>query len=140
MAASQDLFHFLMVVFVAAVFAEYEIISRVGENATLEAGCDENLVAWENNTEPFYALLVQTMTFDVEINGTLQNITLSRDAIQVLADSMPIFPILFYDSDEGENGTQRPVICASPPKDDTVGVYITSSLLILCCVIALITT
>jgi hypothetical protein len=94
MAASQDLFHFLMVVFVAAVFAEYEIISRVGENATLEAGCDENLVAWENNTEPFYTLLVESMTFyNVEINGTFQNITLSRDALRVLADSMPIFPL-----------------------------------------------
>jgi hypothetical protein len=94
MTASQDLFHFLMVVFVAAVFAEYEIISRVGENATLEAGCDENLVAWENNTEPFYAMLVESMTFyNVEINGTFQNITLSRDALRVLADSMPIFPL-----------------------------------------------
>ena len=76
------------------------------------------------------------MTFyNVEINGTFQNITLSRDALRVLADSMPIFPIIFY-----ENGTQRPVICASPPKDDAAGVYITSSLLIICCVIALITT
>ena len=143
MAASQALFHFLMVGFVAAVFAEFEIISRVGENATLEAGCDENLVAWENNTEPFYALLMRTVT--VEMNGTngtnatLQNITVY--AIRVLADSMPIIPILFFDS---ENGTERPVICATPPPDNVdtaliVVVYITSSLSIICCVIALVT-
>ena len=143
MAATQTLFHVLMIIFVAAAFAEFEVIHGPGENATLEAGCtNHSLVAWENNTAPFYAVIEQSRTFyNVNISGTLENITQSRELLQVLEGSMPIFVIL-----RRENGT-RPVICATPPTtppevDDTpllITVYITSSLAIIFSVIALVT-
>ena len=142
-----------MILFVAAAFAEFEVIFGPGENATLEAGCtNHSLVAWENNTAPFYAVIEQSRTFyNVNISGTLENITVSRKLLQVLQGSMPIFIILYY---ERNNGTERPVICTTPPTstappevddtpptstappevDDTpllITVYITSSLAII---------
>ena len=135
----------LLALLAGAAFAEFEIVSGPGENST-RLVCNETWVAWENNTEPFYAQYVQYMTFhDVEINGTLQNITLQRDVIQVLDGSMPIIPVEYFE--EGENGTRgRPVICRNPPTsksvDDTalvVVIYITSSLGIIASLVALTT-
>lgn len=137
--------HPLLVLLIAGfAYGEFEIVSGPGENSSLS--CNESWVAWQNNTPPFYAQYVQYMTFyNVEINGTLDNITFQRDVIQVLDGSMPIIPVAYFE--EGENGTRgRPVICRNPPtsesEDETALVaviYITSSLGIIASTIALAT-
>ena len=129
---------------VGAAYGEIEIIDGPGENSTRV--CNESWVAWRNNSRPFYAQFVHSRTYyDVEFNGTLLNITVQYDVIQVLEGSMPIIPIVYFE--EGENGTRgRPVICRNPPTsahvDDTalvIVIYITSSLAIIASLVALVT-
>ena len=139
MAVSQTL-HFLLILFVAATFAEIEIVSGPGVNSTLV--CNESWVAWENNTRPFYALLGPKIIV-IPVNETV-NVTLQLYAIRVLQDSFPIIPIEYFE--EGENGTRgRPVICRNPPKPEPpnlaffVVVYVASSFAIIASVVALLT-
>ena len=149
----------LLVLLASAAFAEIEIVDGPGENSTLVCNvaivdgpgenstlvCNETWVAWGNNTAPYYDLLSRNITVEL---GTLVNATCDIYAVHVLEGSMPILPVVYFES--GENGTLgRPVVCRNPPApfseyegDDTpqvIVIYITSSLAIIASVYALLT-
>ena len=135
----------LLILLAGTALAEIEIVSGPGPNSTLV--CNETWVAWENNSAPFYALLSKPMSFEVELNGSLVNITVDIYAVLVLEGSMPILPVVYFEP--GENGTRgRPVVCRNPPAaaaeevSETalvVVIYFTSSLAIISSLVALVT-
>ena len=100
----------------AAVMAEFEIISGPRENSSLV--CNQTWVAWNNNTAPFYDLLLRNYSWEDGINGTLVNT--NEYYIQVLISSMPMILYVWY-FEEGENGTLgRPVTCSTPSSGSNV--------------------
>ena len=134
----------LLILLAGTALAEIEIVSGPGPNSTLV--CNETWVAWENNSAPFYALLTKPISFEVEVNGSLVNITVDIYAVLVLEGSMPILFVVYFEP--GENGTRgRPVVCRNPPaaaeevKDTAlvVVIYFTSSLAIISSLVALVT-
>ena len=130
------------------MLAEIEIISGPGENSSLF--CDQQWIAWSNNTGPFFDLFFWSYPCQLEINGTLVNGTCPAATIQVLEGSMPYIDVVYFEEGETNDTLGRPVICFTPPSGPTtveesdstplvVVIYTTSSLAIIASLIALVT-